>query len=120
MASRDIKLRIVDTKETMVVPGEVVVVMHLQANLTYSPNQFVGVIKTYMVSNALDWWFDTGATRHICNSRSRFARYQKVDDGEPMFMGNASTAKIEGKWKVILKLTSGKDLMLMDVLHVPL
>ncbi|KAI3735559.1 hypothetical protein L6452_15065 [Arctium lappa] len=89
------------------------------AHLTQSPNQFVGVIETHMVSNSIDWWVDTGATQHICNSRSLFASYQKVDDGEPMFMGNASTAKIEGKGKVILKLTSGKDLMLMDVLRVP-
>nr|GEW17999.1 reverse transcriptase domain-containing protein [Tanacetum cinerariifolium] len=36
-----------------------------------------------------------------------------------MFMGNETGSKIEGKGKVILKLTSGKDLVLSNVLHVP-
>ncbi|GJY24987.1 hypothetical protein Tco_0399713 [Tanacetum coccineum] len=36
-----------------------------------------------------------------------------------MFMGNGTASKIEGKWKVIVKLTSGKDLVLSNVLHVP-
>nr|GFA55365.1 putative disease resistance protein At3g14460 [Tanacetum cinerariifolium] len=36
-----------------------------------------------------------------------------------MFMGNGTGSKIEGKGKVILKLTSGKDLVLSNVLHVP-
>ncbi|GKD50485.1 hypothetical protein Tco_1279461, partial [Tanacetum coccineum] len=33
-----------------------------------------------------------------------------VNESEPMFMGNGTTSKIEGKGKVILKLTSRKDL----------
>ncbi|GKB31396.1 pol polyprotein [Tanacetum coccineum] len=36
-----------------------------------------------------------------------------------MIMGNETASKIEGKWKVILKLTSEKDLVLSNVLHVP-
>ena len=34
-------------------------------------------------------------------------------------MGNASTVMIEGNGKIALGLTSGKDLVLIDVLHVP-
>ena len=34
-------------------------------------------------------------------------------------MGNSSTARVEGKGKVILKMTSGKELTFNDVLHVP-
>ena len=34
-------------------------------------------------------------------------------------MGNSSTSKVEGKGKVILKMTSKKELTLNDVLHVP-
>ena len=90
-----------------------------QANMVESPNQFVAVIQTNMVSNCVDWWIDTGATRHICNSRTMFSTYQKVSDSEPMFMGNGSTAKVEGKGKVKLQLTSEKELVLCDVLHVP-
>ncbi|GJT24335.1 retrovirus-related pol polyprotein from transposon TNT 1-94 [Tanacetum coccineum] len=60
-----------------------------------------------------------GCTKHICNSRRMFVSYQKVNELEPMFMGNGTSLKIEGKGKVILKLTSGKDLVLSNVLHVP-
>ena len=42
-----------------------------------------------------------------------------TSDAEPMYMGNATTAKIEGRGKVKLKLTSEKELVLSDVLHVP-
>ncbi|GJW79897.1 retrovirus-related pol polyprotein from transposon TNT 1-94 [Tanacetum coccineum] len=48
-----------------------------------------------------------------------FVSYQKVNELEPMFMGNGTSLKIEGKGKVILKLTFGKDLVLSNVLHVP-
>ncbi|GJT32531.1 ribosomal protein L9/RNase H1 [Tanacetum coccineum] len=48
-----------------------------------------------------------------------FVSYEKVNELEPMFMGNETSSKIEGKGKVILKLTSGKDLVLSNVLHVP-
>ncbi|GKD22048.1 hypothetical protein Tco_1223751 [Tanacetum coccineum] len=58
-------------------------------------------------------------TKHICNSRRMFVSYQKVNKLEPMFMGNGTSLKIEGKGKFILKLTSGKDLVLSNVLHVP-
>ena len=34
-------------------------------------------------------------------------------------MGNSSTSKVEGKGKVILKMTSRKELILNDDLHVP-
>ncbi|GJW80271.1 hypothetical protein Tco_0144246 [Tanacetum coccineum] len=58
-------------------------------------------------------------TKYICNSRMMFVSYQKVNELEPMFIGNGNSSKIEGKGKVILKLTSGKDLVLSNVLHVP-
>ncbi|GKC14530.1 hypothetical protein Tco_1011312, partial [Tanacetum coccineum] len=35
-----------------------------------------------------------------------------------MFTGNETVPKIKGKRKVILKLTSGKDLVYLNVLHV--
>ena len=35
-----------------------------------------------------------------------------------MFMGNSSTSDVEGKGKIILKMTSGKELTLNNVLYV--
>ena len=61
---------------------------------------------------------DTGATRHICSNKKMFSSYEAINDGEQLFMGNSSTSKVEGKGKVILKMTSEKELTLNDVLHV--
>ena len=61
---------------------------------------------------------DTGATRHVC-SDEMFSSYQTIDNGEQLFMGNFSSSKVEGQGKVVLKMTSGKELTLNDVLHVP-
>jgi len=45
--------------------------------------------------------------------------FKDVPNGEHVFMGNASTARIMGKGKVLLKFTSGKSLYLNNVLFVP-
>ncbi|KAL7238289.1 hypothetical protein ACSBR2_004404 [Camellia fascicularis] len=34
-------------------------------------------------------------------------------------MGNSSTSKVEGQGKIVLKMTSGKELTLNNVVHVP-
>ena len=62
---------------------------------------------------------DTGATRHVCSNKKMFSSYQSIDNGEKIFMGNSSSSKVEGQGKVVLKMTSGKELTLNDVLHVP-
>ena len=62
---------------------------------------------------------DTGATRHICSDKKMFSSYEVINDGEQLFMGNSSTSKVEGKGKVILKMTYEKELTLNYVLHVP-
>lgn len=63
---------------------------------------------------------DTEATRHICANREAFASYKLIgDDNDMVYLGDSRTTKVLGKDKVLLKLTSGKTLALMDVLHVP-
>ncbi|GKC12409.1 DNA polymerase zeta catalytic subunit-like protein, partial [Tanacetum coccineum] len=79
-----------------------------QANHVQSPKEFAGVIESFLTTNVVDWWYDTCYTKHICNLRRMFVSYQKVNELELMFMGNGTSLKIEGKGKVILKLTSGK------------
>ncbi|CAL9238250.1 unnamed protein product [Arabidopsis halleri] len=71
-----------------------------------------------MMTNSNDWWIDIGATKHVCSDASMFSMYVHGSGGEKLYMGNASTAKIEGKGKVVLKLTPGKELALMNVLHI--
>ena len=99
-----------------------------QANITEVEKRFenasnisfsVVVSEVNLVGNTKEWWVDTGATRHICSDKKTFSSYEAINDGEQLFMGNSSTSKVEGKGKVILKMTSGKELTLNDVLHVP-
>ena len=45
--------------------------------------------------------------------------YHSIDNGEQLFMGNSTSSKVEGQGKVVLKMTSGNELTLNDVLHVP-
>ena len=72
-----------------------------------------------LIKNTNKWWVDIGATRHICSDKKMCSTYQSVRYGEQLFMGNTSTSKVEGKGKVVLKMSSGKELTLNDVLHVP-
>ncbi|KAG7548041.1 hypothetical protein ISN44_As12g032490 [Arabidopsis suecica] len=67
----------------------------------------------------LEWWYDTGATTHICINRDMFTTYQKCKSGEKLMTGNVSHSKIEGTDKVVLKLTSGMSVTLTNVKHVP-
>ena len=61
---------------------------------------------------------DNEATRHVCSDKKMFSSSETINDGEQLFMGNSSTSKVEGKGKVILKMTFGKELALNDVFHV--
>ena len=69
-------------------------------------------------SNPKEWWIDTGATRHVCSSKEMFTSFEPLD-GEKVFMGNSASSTIEGHGKVLLKMTSGKQLTLNNVLYVP-
>ena len=73
----------------------------------------------FIGSNTKEWWVDTGASHHVCSDKKMFSSYHNIDNGEQLFMGNSSSSKVEGQGKVVLKMTSGKELTLNDVLHVP-
>ncbi|KAL8103846.1 hypothetical protein AgCh_028150 [Apium graveolens] len=70
-------------------------------------------------SNPREWWIDTGATRHVCSNKAIFSSLKASDAGEKLYMGNSATSTIEGEGTVILKMTSGKNLTLKNVLYVP-
>ncbi|KAK8594089.1 hypothetical protein V6N13_125899 [Hibiscus sabdariffa] len=70
-------------------------------------------------SNPREWWLDTGATSHICCDKDSFSELMPCDNGEKLYMGNVVTSKIKGKVTVMLKMTSGKELKLQNVLYVP-
>ena len=77
---------------------------------------YVVMSEINLVGNPKEWWVDTGATRHVCCDKM-FSTYKEC--GEQLFMGNSSIARAAGIGKIILKMTSGKELTLNNVLHVP-
>ncbi|KAL0320072.1 UNVERIFIED_CONTAM: Retrovirus-related Pol polyprotein from transposon TNT 1-94 [Sesamum radiatum] len=81
-------------------------------------NLSVVVFEANLVDNPREWWIDTGATRHICSDKEMFSTYTPIN-GRKLFMENSATSNIVGLGKVVLKMTSGKELTLIDVLHVP-
>lgn len=70
-------------------------------------------------SNQKEWWIDTGATRHVCSDKEMFNAFEAIDNGEKLFVGNSATSEIKEQWKVVLKMTSRKELTLNNVLYVP-
>ena len=70
-------------------------------------------------SNPMEWWIDTGATHHVCFDKKMFSTFEPIEIGEKVFMGNSTTSKIKGQGKVVLKMTSKKELTLTKVLYVP-
>ncbi|XP_068483448.1 uncharacterized protein [Phaseolus vulgaris] len=92
-----------------------------KANLVEGENTIVVIIsQVNLVTNVSKWVVDSGATRHICANKNVFTSYTSVGDGEEqVYLGDSRTTPVLGKGKILLKLTSGKTLVLSDVLHVP-
>ncbi|RVW65281.1 Retrovirus-related Pol polyprotein from transposon TNT 1-94 [Vitis vinifera] len=71
-----------------------------------------------MVDSPNEWWVDTGVTRHVYGERNIFSTYVPVN-GRNLIMRNFATSRVVEIGKVVLKMTSEKELVLTDVLHVP-
>uniref|UniRef100_A0A2N9EDW1 Retrovirus-related Pol polyprotein from transposon TNT 1-94-like beta-barrel domain-containing protein n=1 Tax=Fagus sylvatica TaxID=28930 RepID=A0A2N9EDW1_FAGSY len=69
--------------------------------------------------NSSEWWYDSGATIHVCNNKMLFKEYVEAGNGLEVLMGNHNTAKVLGTGTVELILSSGKKLKLTNVYHVP-
>ncbi|KAI3471414.1 hypothetical protein Pfo_030778, partial [Paulownia fortunei] len=76
------------------------------------------VFEANLVDNPREWLVDTGATCHICFDKEIFSSYIPINRRK-MYMENSATSNIVGLGKLVLKMTSGKKLTLIDVLHVP-
>ncbi|GKA33611.1 zinc finger, CCHC-type containing protein [Tanacetum coccineum] len=63
------------------------------------------------------WWVDSGATVHVCKDRCWFKTYESLNDGSILHMENESTALVHGRGCVDLRFSSGKIVLLFNVLH---
>ena len=70
-------------------------------------------------SNPKELWIDTGVTRHVCLDKKMFSTFNPIETGDKVFMGNSTTSEIKGVGKVVLKMTSRKEVTLTNILYVP-
>ena len=66
------------------------------------------VYELNVVNNMIEWVVDTGATRHICSNKEMFLDYEEVIDTESVYLGDARTASVAGKGKVIFEKINNK------------
>ena len=56
--------------------------------IAMATNMRIGMITEMNMAaatNSSDWWFDFGATVHVCNEKAQFKTYVIVTDGKPQF-----------------------------------
>ncbi|GKB76911.1 hypothetical protein Tco_0943806, partial [Tanacetum coccineum] len=41
-----------------------------------------------------DWWYDSGATTHVCNNKDLFKTYRETEDGHEVMMDDNHTSKV--------------------------
>lgn len=46
-------------------------------------------------SNLKEWWFNIGATRHVCTNRDLFSTFQPVQE-KNIYMCNSASTAVEG------------------------
>jgi hypothetical protein len=101
-----------NTSEANVVDEIVAMVSEMQIGM---------ITEVHMASaaeNSSKWWYDSGATIHVCNNKTLFKEYVEAGNGLKVLMGNHNTAKVLGIGTVELILSSGKK-VLTNVYHVP-
>ena len=72
-----------------------------------------------MIANPFDWWFDLGATVHVCNNKELYKTYDESSIEQQVLMGNHDKAKVLGKSTIEVKMSFGKMMILTNVFHVP-
>nr|GEY02097.1 zinc finger, CCHC-type [Tanacetum cinerariifolium] len=65
------------------------------------------------------WRVDSRAIVHVCKDRCWFKTYDSLNNRSILHIGNESTTLVHGRGCVDLKLSSGKIVLLFNVLHVP-
>ncbi|XP_026396641.1 uncharacterized protein LOC113291307 [Papaver somniferum] len=93
--------------------------MNKEANMVDDSKLVIVVQEANTVADhGSGWWYDTGATIHICKYRNLYKTYEHVV-GEDVIYANRLPSKVHGKGTVELKFTSRKIVTLTNVLHVP-
>ncbi|KAL0413782.1 UNVERIFIED_CONTAM: hypothetical protein Sradi_1579900 [Sesamum radiatum] len=117
---KDCRFRKKQKKEGM--PNVQVAETNVEEIIAMVSNLHIGMVTELNMAAAVksfDWWYDSGATVHVYNDRSQFKHYEDAAEGQQVLMGNANTTIVLGKGNVEIQFTSGKKMLLTNVLHVP-
>ena len=80
----------------------------------------VFVSEAHLVSSVKGWVADLACTRHIGAFKEEFISYTPIVEGTKfVYVGDNRLVPVNGKGKVLLKLTSCKTLSLINVLYIP-
>ena len=63
-------------------------------------------------------WIDVGATRHIYSDKNMFTSYKLEGENMNLYMRNSSAAKVITRGSIKLHFTSGKTILVREVLHI--
>ena len=77
------------------------------------------VIEINILEGLGGWWIDFGATRHVCYDKTWFKTYTILDEKKKIMLGDSHTIEVVGIREALLKFTSGREVTLKDVFHVP-
>ena len=72
-----------------------------------------------VIANLFDWWFNLGATVHVCNNKEQFKTYDESSIEQQVLTGNHNKAKVLGKGTIEVKI-SPILLVLIGILGVAL
>ncbi|XP_074352399.1 uncharacterized protein LOC141691567 [Apium graveolens] len=94
---------------------------HILVQNYNSGQNYVSLISEtfYVQDDNVAWWIDSGATSHVCKDLRWFEDFQPIEDGSMLKMGNVATEPIKGLGNVKLVFTSGKYVLLNNVLYIP-
>lgn len=69
-------------------------------------------------SNPRPSWIDTDVTKHVCSNKELLHNFKEFKDEKKLFIRNSATSDIKGQSKVVLKMTSRKELTFSNMLYV--
>ncbi|GJS95272.1 DNA polymerase zeta catalytic subunit-like protein [Tanacetum coccineum] len=87
------------------------------ANLTKELSLIAMIFEINLIGGSEGWWVDCGATIHVCYDRSMFKTYTAISEDKKVLLGDHHTNNVAGIGNVELKFTSGKMVILKDVMH---